>query len=71
MAVPHQAPGVNGRVTISAGVASAPRLAGVATQALILRADAALYAAKQGGRNQVRAAAPAAGAEAVIAFAGR
>jgi diguanylate cyclase (GGDEF)-like protein len=57
MAMQHAAPGVNGRVTISAGVAAAAQLSGFGTQALILRADAALYAAKQAGRNQVRAAA--------------
>jgi len=43
-----------GRVTISFGVASFPQDAQDAEQ-LIARADQALYQAKQGGRNQIRA----------------
>ncbi len=56
MEVPHPAPGANGMVTISAGVATARGMGTLQVQAMILRADAALYAAKQAGRNQVRAA---------------
>jgi diguanylate cyclase (GGDEF)-like protein len=49
------APGANARVTISTGVAllSAEEAGGD----LVARADGALYAAKAGGRNQVRLAA--------------
>jgi diguanylate cyclase (GGDEF)-like protein len=56
MEVPHEAADVSGMVTISAGVATAPGMGALQVQAMILRADAALYAAKQAGRNQVRAA---------------
>jgi diguanylate cyclase (GGDEF)-like protein len=56
MEVPHAKADVSGMVTISAGVATAPGLGTLQVQAMILRADAALYAAKQAGRNQVRAA---------------
>ena len=56
MEVPHAAAGVYGMVTISAGVANAPGMGTMQVQAMILRADAALYAAKQAGRNRVRAA---------------
>jgi diguanylate cyclase (GGDEF)-like protein len=56
MEVPHAAAGAFGMVTISAGVATAPGMGTMQVQAMILRADAALYAAKQAGRNQVRAA---------------
>jgi diguanylate cyclase (GGDEF)-like protein len=43
------------RVTVSAGVASSPA-SGHTTQDLLRAADEALYAAKNGGRNQVRQA---------------
>lgn len=45
------------RMTVSAGVASFPQC-GENTQDLLRAADAALYAAKAAGRNQVRLAAP-------------
>jgi len=47
---------VLGRVTVSIGVAD--HAAGEAVEALIARADAALYRAKQAGRNRVERAAP-------------
>jgi diguanylate cyclase (GGDEF)-like protein len=56
MEVPHAKADISGMVTISAGVATTPGLGTLQVQAMILRADAALYAAKQAGRNQVRAA---------------
>jgi len=56
MEVPHAKADESRMVTISAGVATAPEMGTLQVQAMILRADAALYAAKQAGRNQVRAA---------------
>jgi diguanylate cyclase (GGDEF)-like protein len=56
LALPHHGPGAGGRVTITAGVAIAFILDKVSLQALAQRADAALYEAKQAGRNQVRVA---------------
>lgn len=47
------------RVTASFGVAQ--RAAGESREAVIARADAALFAAKQGGRNRVEFAAPSVG----------
>ena len=44
-------------VTVSAGVASFPRCAR-SPEALVAAADAALYRAKEAGRNRVEAAAP-------------
>jgi diguanylate cyclase (GGDEF)-like protein len=55
LAVPHPAGGV---VTVSAGVAATVGNA-CAPGELLAAADAALYAAKQGGRNQVRGQPPA------------
>ena len=43
------------QVTLSAGVATAPEH-GMTEEALIARADEALYAAKQSGRDRVRLA---------------
>ena len=45
------------KVTISAGIATLPDCASTISQAIHL-ADEALYAAKRGGRNQVRLAEP-------------
>ncbi len=53
LALPHEGrPGE--RVTLSAGVATCEDGAGVPSQALLEQADAALYAAKQAGRDQTR-----------------
>lgn len=53
LAVPH-APAVGGIVTLSAGVATCrPSLAGTDPVGLVQAADAALYAAKDRGRNTV------------------
>jgi|HubBroStandDraft_6_1064221.scaffolds.fasta_scaffold142200_2 diguanylate cyclase (GGDEF)-like protein len=52
LAVPHDALGVRGVVTVSCGAAAAP-VSTVSAQELIAAADAALYAAKRNGRNQV------------------
>jgi diguanylate cyclase (GGDEF)-like protein len=57
LGVPHEAPCAGGRVTISAGVAYAFMLDNVPLPTLAQRADAALYEAKQAGRNAVRVAA--------------
>jgi diguanylate cyclase (GGDEF)-like protein len=56
LAVPHSAPGAGDHVTISAGVARAYVMENISLPTLAKRADAALYDAKQGGRNQVRMA---------------
>jgi two-component system chemotaxis family response regulator WspR len=53
MELPHLGRAANGLVTVSAGVASFPAEAGSNPGALFAAADAALYAAKQQGRNQV------------------
>ena len=58
------APDVGGMATVSVGLASAFPRAGDAPDALFAAADAALYAAKNAGRNRVRAAAQP-GAESV------
>ncbi|MDF3065627.1 MAG: diguanylate cyclase response regulator [Polyangiaceae bacterium] len=51
--LPHAASGVAGHVTLSLGVAVAePSEAELSPQALLKRADAALYQAKRGGRNR-------------------
>ena len=53
LALPHDGrPGE--AVTLSAGVATNPDGAGVPSQVLLERADAALYLAKQSGRDQTR-----------------
>ena len=53
LALPHQGrPGE--RVTLSAGVATCEDGAGVPSQALLEQADAALYAAKQAGRDRTQ-----------------
>jgi len=53
MELPHLGRAANGIVTVSAGVASFPAEPGSNPGALFAAADAALYAAKQQGRNQV------------------
>ena len=62
-AIPHEAVGANGRVTVSLGVAAAP-VSRLSMSDLIAGADAALYAAKRNGRNCIWP--PAVGAEANV-----
>jgi diguanylate cyclase (GGDEF)-like protein len=53
LALPHEGrPGE--QVTLSAGVATSPEGAGVSSQVLLEQADAALYLAKQAGRDRTR-----------------
>lgn len=52
-AIPHPASPISRNVTISAGVASLPHPEIKSTEAWINEADAALYRAKQTGRNRV------------------
>lgn len=53
MAIPHNGNPGNGIVTISAGVAAFPATERKSIQAWLSEADAALYRAKQEGRNRV------------------
>jgi diguanylate cyclase (GGDEF)-like protein len=52
LAIPHEALGPHGRVTVSCGAASGP-VSAITADEMIAAADAALYAAKRNGRNQV------------------
>jgi diguanylate cyclase (GGDEF)-like protein len=54
LGIPHQAPGTSGTITASMGV-HAGFMAMRSAKDLARRADAALYAAKRQGRNQVQA----------------
>lgn len=56
-AMPHTA-GPHAVLTVSCGVATVPEILAHNAAALVAEADAALYAAKGAGRNQVRAAEP-------------
>jgi diguanylate cyclase (GGDEF)-like protein len=53
LAIPHPASPVLGTVTISVGVASGVPLPSTPPEALLQRADVALYSAKANGRNRV------------------
>ena len=57
MQIPHQTSPLGGVVTVSLGIATAVPVSGEVPGAFLERADAALYEAKRGGRNAIRAAA--------------
>jgi diguanylate cyclase (GGDEF)-like protein len=54
LAIPHRGSPIGSRLTISLGVATVVPTPRGGAEELIARADAALYAAKQEGRNRVR-----------------
>ena len=59
LAIPHAANEPFGVVTLSAGIAALRPADGPGSDALLARADAALYCAKRAGRNQVSIHEPA------------
>ncbi|MCF7985650.1 MAG: GGDEF domain-containing protein [Thiohalocapsa sp.] len=56
LAIPHEAPGVGGCVTVSFGVASSDDAVLLYPGDLVRASDEALYRAKRGGRNRVAVA---------------
>jgi diguanylate cyclase (GGDEF)-like protein len=58
LALPHPGQGAGAIVTVSAGVAQLEPSDGDAFEPVLRRADAALYRAKDGGRNRVCVASP-------------
>ncbi|MFM8657700.1 MAG: GGDEF domain-containing protein, partial [Chthoniobacterales bacterium] len=56
LGIGHPGVGASARVTISVGVASAVPNSNDSAQALVEKADGALYAAKKAGRDRVRSA---------------
>jgi diguanylate cyclase (GGDEF)-like protein len=62
LAIPHRGSPIGSRLTISLGVATVVPTPRGGAEELIARADAALYAAKQEGRNRVRTSRLASGA---------